>query len=166
MGDRSRNGNHIMQRILLVIVTISILSGLAACAAPAATPTAPALTGDSLRIEGAWARPSVVPNGNSAIYLTIVNPTDQADRLLSVRSPSGMAETHESITENGVVRMEPRPEGYVVAPRSIVVLLPGSKHIMLIGVAEPLAPGDEITATLLFERAGEITLNVPVEDQP
>ncbi len=155
-----------MRRILFVVLAIAALAGLHACAASDSAPVAPALTGDSLRIEGAWARPSIVPNGNSAIYLTIVNPTDQADRLLSVTSPVGMAEAHESITENGVVRMEPRPDGYEVPPRSTVMLLPGGKHIMLMGIAEPLAPGDEITATLFFERAGKIMLTVPVEDQP
>lgn len=155
-----------MRQIFFMILAIAALAGLNACAASDSVPVAPALTGDSLRIEGAWARPSIVPNGNSAIYLTIVNPTDQTDRLVSVTSPSGMAELHESVTEDNVVRMEPRPDGYGVPPRSTVMLLPGGKHIMLMGIAEPLSPGDKITATLVFEKKGEVTLTVAVQEQP
>ncbi len=153
-----------MQRLAtrLVILLITV-TALAACAAPAATP---ALTGDSVRIENAWARPSPVANGNSAIYATLINPTGQADRLVAVKSLAGMAETHESIVEDGVVRMEPRPEGFELPPGGSVELAPGGKHIMLMGVADPLAPGDTLTATFVFEKLGEITLDVPVKEQP
>lgn len=151
-----------MHQILSVIVTLLILTS---CAAPAPTPAVPGGNGDDLWIEGAWARPSVIPNGNSAIYLTIVNPTDQDDRLLSVSSPAGMAELHESITQDGVARMRPRPEGYEIPKRSTLALEPGGKHIMLMGVAEPLTSGDRITATLVFETMREVTLAVPVREQ-
>lgn len=151
-----------MQRILSVIVTLLLLTS---CAAPAPTPAVPGGNGDGLRIDGAWARPSVVPNGNSAIYLTIVNPTDQADRLLSVSSPVGMAELHESITQDGVARMRPRPEGYEIPKRSTLALEPGGKHIMLMGVAAALLPGDQMTVTLVFETLGEMTVTVPVREQ-
>ena len=154
-----------MQRMHFIIVTIMLWAGLAACAAPAAAPATQPLTGDSLRIEGAWARPSIVPNGNSAIYLTIVNPTDHPDRLVAVKSPAGMAETHESVTENNIVRMEPRPGGFEIPARSTVSLLPGGKHIMLMGVAKPLAPGDAITATLVFASMGEVTVTAPIKDE-
>jgi copper(I)-binding protein len=75
-----------------------------------------------------------------------------------------MAELHESVTEDNVVRMEPRPDGYGVPPRSTVMLLPGGKHIMLMGIAEPLSPGDKITATLVFASMGEVTVTVPIKD--
>lgn len=156
-----------MRRIVLVLTVIAMVgAALAACSAPASAPAAAAPGGDSLHVENAWARPSPLPDGNSAIYLTIVNPTGEADRLVAVKSSVGMAETHESVTENGVVRMEPRPDGYEIPAQSSVELAPGGKHIMVMGVADPLAPGDTLTATLTFEKAGEMTVTAPVKEQP
>ena len=45
-----------------------------------------------------------------------------------------------------------------------VELAPGSMHAMLVGIASPLVPGTRLTVTLRFEKAGEITLDVPVRD--
>lgn len=45
-----------------------------------------------------------------------------------------------------------------------VELKPGSYHIMFIGLKQDLVAGNEITLTLTFEKAGEITLTVPVKD--
>ena len=149
-----------MQQILAAILILFLLAG---CVAPA--PTAPALTGDSIRIEQIWARPSPLPNGNSAIYFNLVNPTDAADRLVAVSSPAGMASLHKSVTESGVVRMEAQSEGLVIEPSSSVILAPGGTHVMLMGIAEPLAVGDQISVTLSFEQMGEIILTVPVQEE-
>jgi copper(I)-binding protein len=42
------------------------------------------------------------------------------------------------------------------------VLEPGGLHIMLIGLKQKLAPGDSIPLTLVFEHAGEVTVEIPV----
>ncbi len=50
-----------------------------------------------------------------AVYLTVVNPGSQGDRLLRVETTAAQhAEVHESVEENGVVRMVARPEGFEV----------------------------------------------------
>ncbi len=153
--------------IQMGLILALLALALTACALPA-PPQAqeqPALTGDALRVENAWARPSPMAAGNGAIYLVIVNPTDQADRLVAAASPAAEhTELHETVNDGGVMRMEPRPEGFVVEPKSIVELKPGGKHIMLLGLKEPLETGQEIQVTLTFEKAGEITVTAPVKE--
>jgi hypothetical protein len=43
------------------------------------------------------------------------------------------------------------------------VLKPGAKHIMLIDLVRPLESGTTIEITLHFDRAGPITVQVPVK---
>ncbi len=49
-----------------------------------------------------------------------------------------------------------------VPPHEIVELAPGGLHVILIGVEEPLMEGNELEIVLIFERAGEISVKVPV----
>ena len=38
----------------------------------------------------------------------------------------------------------------------------GGYHAMLINIADPLQPGDTVTLTLIFEKAGEIEITAEV----
>ena len=150
-------------RVWLVIPLIGLL--MAACSAgiPA---EGEAPSNSQLRIEGAWARMVPLPNGNSALYFTVVNPLDQPDHLLFVRTDAGIAEPHESVVENGVSKMLPRPGGFSVPARGTLTLDQGGKHIMVMGVPEPLEPGAVISATLTFANAGVVQMTIPVQAEP
>jgi copper(I)-binding protein len=100
------------------------------------------------------------------VYLTVINPLDRVDHLLSVSSELGTASLHESVNENDVVRMEARPDGFELPPLGRLDLAPGGRHVMIMGIAEPLAAGDVVTITLSFEMYGPMTLAVPVEEKP
>lgn len=143
---------------------VLLLGLIAACAAPAASTPEP--NRDTIYIENAWARPSPLPNGSSSVYLTIANPTAKVAHLLGVSSQLGMTGLHESVTKDNVVSMEARPDGFEVPPNGSLELAPGGKHIMIMGIAEPLAVADTVTVTLNFEMLGPMTISVPVEDQP
>jgi len=43
-------------------------------------------------------------------------------------------------------------------------LAPGGLHIMLIDLTRELTPGDEVTLTLTFEKAGDITVTAVVRE--
>lgn len=147
--------------LLLVVILVAVAACGAGRPAEGEIPS-----GSELRIEGVWARTTPLPHGNSALYFTVVNPLAQPDRLVSVRTDQGLAETHESVVESGISKMLARPEGYIVPAQGTLLLEPGGKHVMILGVLNPLAVGSTISATLTFENAGEITLNVPVQDGP
>ncbi|MCB0115210.1 MAG: copper chaperone PCu(A)C [Caldilineaceae bacterium] len=140
---------------------------LVACAMPTTPMTSmatPELTGDAVRVESPMARPAA-PDGNGAAYFTIVNPTDNADRLLSAQADvANITELHETIEQDGVMRMIPHPEGFEVPAKSIVEFKPGGKHVMLLEIPGGMSVGDEIALILTFENAGTMDLTVPVMD--
>lgn len=110
-------------------------------------------------------RANAVPlaGGNGAIYFTVMNGTAQADRLVAVESDVAASTTlHESISDNNVVRMEARPDGFALPAGGMVELAPGGKHVMLMNLKQPLVEGEQITVTLRFEHATPISVTVPI----
>ena len=106
---------------------------------------------------------AMITSHMGAVYFTVVNPGSRSDRLLRVETGAArLAETHETVEENGVMRMVARPEGFEVPAGGTLELRPGGKHVMLV---EPRAPaandgggsgGGGIGLTLHFEHAGAI----------
>jgi len=109
-------------------------------------------------------RARATPPGISvgAIYFSVKNAGSTADRLLSVSTPvAGKVELHESRLVNGV--MEMRKVTSVECPAgAIVKATPGGLHVMLLGLAAPLAAGSDFDVSLHFRDAGILTLKVPV----
>ena len=61
-----------------------------------------------------------------------------------------------------MVRMTPRPEGFEIATVGQLVLESGGKHIMLIGLVEPLKSGGSIELELVFDHADPARVRVPI----
>lgn len=118
-----------------------------------------------IHVTDAWVRASLPMTNNTALYFTLHNTTDQTVRLTSVSVDDMTAEMHESIMENGVARMEARPDGFEIPPGEHLMLAEGGKHVMLMGIKEPLAAGTEIEVTLEFEGADPVTFMAPVSEE-
>lgn len=118
-----------------------------------------------LTIVDVRARPAPLAGGTGAVYFTVLNGLDTDVQLVSASSPAAnVVETHETVAENGVMKMVPLPDGYTVPAGEALVLKPGGKHIMLIDVIKPLAPGDELSLTVNFDNGESMELTVPVLD--
>lgn len=127
-----------------------------------ASQAGPSATG-ALMVHDAMVRAVPLAGGNGAIYFTVMNGTAQADRLVAVESDvAAAAEMHESVDENNVVRMEPRPDGFDIPAGGSVALAPGGKHVMLMNVKQPLIEGESIAITLRFEHADPLSVTVPI----
>ena len=98
----------------------------------------------------------------AALYMTIENNTDRADRLVAVRTPAArLTELHVSVTsDDGIVRME-RQGVFEVGPGETLALEPGDKHVMLLGV-DPLEVDDTVTIVLEWEIAGSVEIEAVV----
>ena len=117
----------------------------------------------SIEIVAAWARATPPGVDNGAVYCTIVN-RGAADKLVGARSFAAHgAEVHASVSENGIVEMR-RIEALPIGAGTSVELAPGGTHVMLVGLAAPLAAGAKVELTLVFAAAGEIAVEVPVVD--
>lgn len=135
---------------------LAVPPGVLACAAGAAPPP-------EIRVEDAWARPSPYAGAPSAVFATVRNTGDRPDRLLGADSDAAdAAELHRSTLEDGIMRMRPVQAAEVPAGGELR-LEPGGYHIMLLGVREPLAPGDTVALTFRFEHAGAVEVRAPVE---
>lgn len=143
----------------------------------------------SLRIEGAYVRPTVNiaaaaqttmagtdhsghdmnhdmgqgTTGSSAAYFVVVNGGAEEDTLLAA-SMEGASSVglHETIIENNIARMVPRPEGLPIPANGTLRLRPGGPHVMVEGLQQPLTEGLQVELTLRFARAGTLKMQVPV----
>ena len=69
---------------------------------------------------------------------------------------------HTHLMDGDVMRMR-QVEAVEVAAKGMAALKPGSHHIMLIGLKEPLIEGNSFPLTLTFEKAGKVAIEVKVE---
>lgn len=115
----------------------------------------------TVTVNDAWVRASA--GGNGAAYATLANAGTADDRLIAVKGDAAASiELHEVIMEGDVMQMRP-VDGIAVPAGGSAELKPGGSHIMLIGLKAPLAEGDHVALTFVFETAGEIALDVPVQ---
>lgn len=119
------------------------------------------VSASDLVVKDAFARASPTPTATTgAVYLTIASP--EADRLTAVFSPAAaMAHLHESKDENGVMKMQ-MLEALDIAAGEATTFKPGGLHIMLMGLKAPLKKGESIPLELTFEKAGTVSVMVPV----
>lgn len=97
----------------------------------------------TLVVRDAWTRQT--PGSDvAAVYLTLQNPTRQPVTVVGVESSAaGHAMIHESKTEGGISKMRAH-EQLVVAPGETLKFEPGGLHVMLHGLTQPLAVGQNI----------------------
>lgn len=155
---RSRRISRVGTLLFLGVILVLIV---AACA-----PSQPA--GPKIVIENVWARPTRAGMGSkvtSAAYMIIKNEGNEADRLVGVMSDvAEHVEIHQSVMEGNVMKMRPVEGGLEIPAKGQVELKPGGYHVMLIGVKQPLKPGDRFTLILEFEKSGKKTLQVEVKE--
>jgi len=140
-----------------------LLAAAAACAVCAVLPaTADEIFAGDLTISDAFARASPMMAQAGAGFLTITNSGD-ADRLVGATSEvAEIVELHTHVEDNGMLSMR-KVDAIDVPARGRVALKPGSFHIMFIKLKGELKQGERIAATLVFERAGNIAVTLPVK---
>lgn len=140
-----------------------MLSFLKRLALPAALIFATqALADGGIHITDPYAR---FVQGNGVVYFRIDNHTDQPDRLISAQTDIGMVMLMINETDaNGMLKMKTMPEGFPVDPMGSRTLQPAGDHVMLMGLSAEPEQGQTFTLTLTFEKAGKVTLTVPVDN--
>jgi periplasmic copper chaperone A len=117
----------------------------------------------SLQISQPWSRATPKGATVAGAYLKITNTGTTPDRLVGGSSPvAGRFEVHEMTMDNGVMKMRPLKGGLEIKPGQSVEFKPGSYHIMLLDLKQPLKKGDHVKGTLTFEKAGSIDVDYPV----
>ena len=118
---------------------------------------------EGVTVTDAWARASPPGVTKSAVYFRLSLASDAPnDRLVGVVAPKrGEASLHATVSEGGQTRMQAL-EAVAIPSDGAVAFEPGGRHVMVTGLEEPLAAGDELRLVLRFEQTGERALAIPV----
>jgi copper(I)-binding protein len=118
----------------------------------------------SLVIHAPWTR--ATPKGAPVAggYLIIENTGDQPDRLVggSFAASAGFA-IHQMAMKEGVMSMAPVEGGLEIPAHGSVELGPGATHLMFLGLKQQLKQNDAVGGTLVFEKAGVVTVSYVVQ---
>ena len=116
-----------------------------------------------LDIHNAWIRdlPPTIPV--RAGYMTVHNAQSQTVSIVSIRSDAfASVEIHQTIKQDGMVRMEPVPT-LTIEPDSTVQLAPGGLHLMMMHPKNPTKPGDVLEIVIELDDGSTQTLNMTVK---
>ena len=109
-----------------------------------------------------WTRATASAGGTGAGYMVLVNNGDTPDRLIAAASPAAeVMELHTNVMQDGVMMMRP-VEAIELPVGESVSLEPRGLHVMFIRTTTPFRPGTPVSLTLIFETAGEVTVELPV----
>jgi periplasmic copper chaperone A len=117
-----------------------------------------------VKVEGAWARPTVPGQQGGGGYVSLTSA--QTDRLLGgTTAVADRFELHTMTMAGDVMQM--RQVDHIALPAGQKVeLKPGGLHVMFIGLKQPLPLGSKVPVTLKFERAGEVRVEFEVMSRP
>ncbi len=116
-----------------------------------------------IEVHDQYARSSNAMAG--AAFMTIHNHGDVDDHLLRVTSDaSARVELHTHIEDaDGVMRMTHVEEGFALPAGGEITLQRGAEHVMFMGLNQPFEQDDIVTITFVFEQAGEVVVEIPVD---
>jgi copper(I)-binding protein len=142
---------------LLIPAALLLLAGCNQTAEPEALA--------AVSVTDATCRPTLNGRDVTGCYVTLT--ASRNDRLVSVAAPlAGLAQIHEMKVEDGVMKMAELKDGLALPAGEAVALKPGGDHIMLMGLKQPLAAGEQISITLNFEHAQPIGIRAVVAQPP
>lgn len=147
-----------MRKLVFALLLLSLL--------PIGATAAQESTCNALLVGNVWARASMMVAGNSAVFGTLANLTESEDTLVGASTEvAEVVEIHESsVDADGVMSMNPLPEGLNLMAGQVVTLEPGGLHIMLINLQKDLVAGETFELTLEFENAGSLTVPVMIQE--
>ncbi|MBC8157759.1 MAG: copper chaperone PCu(A)C [Rhodospirillales bacterium] len=144
-------------RKFVLIALFSILTGFAG-----ASVAAEFKSGDIV-ITDPWARASASKMMKAgAAFMMLKNNGANADRVIEAQSTiAKKTELHTHLMEKGVMKMR-QVQAIDVPAGKMVPLKPGGLHVMFMGLHSPLKEGAKFSLTLVLEKAGKITFDVPI----
>ena len=118
-----------------------------------------------IQVRHPWSR-ATPPGAKVAVgYMEIRNRGQQPDRLVSASTPvAKRVEMHVTQREGEVMKMR-QVESFEIPARERFTLRPGGSHLMLVDVVQPLQKGERFTMKLRFERAGELEIELEVQER-
>lgn len=140
-----------------------VITVAAFCLAPFAAQADGQHSHHPITISNASAR-ILLQNRPGSVYMQVHNSGDAADKLISASSPlAKRVEIHTHLMTDGVMRMRPVAGGVNVAAHGDVEFKSGGLHLMVFGLKSKLKMGEALPITVVFEKAGAIDFNAPLQ---
>jgi periplasmic copper chaperone A len=141
------------------LVAVLLMLGLAGLAWPHSHEK-----GD-IQVRHPWSR-ATPPGAQVAVgYMEIRNNGAQPERLVAASTAvAKRVEMHITQRDGEVMRMR-QVKDFEIPARERVTLRPGGSHLMLVDLTQPLKKGERFTMRLRFERAGELDIELEIQEQ-
>lgn len=111
-----------------------------------------------LKVEHPWLRAPLDGETTAYFFAFLHNAGDAPDKLVAVKSEKfGSVEFHGDAKNPGAVAP------VVLAPKSKTTLAPGGAHVILLDIKKHLEVGWGLEMTLVFEKAGEVTIDAAID---
>ncbi|WP_417700833.1 copper chaperone PCu(A)C [Pseudophaeobacter sp.] len=144
---------------------MSLKSVLFAAVAAVSLAGAASAEGAKIMVQDQYARVSTKMATSGAAFMNIMNMSSEADQLLAVRSDvAKRVELHTHMESgDGIMKMVHVEDGFAIPAEGSHLLQRGGDHVMFMGLTETLEHGDVVPLTLVFQNAGEISIEIPVD---
>ncbi|CAN5474624.1 hypothetical protein BH10PSE7_BH10PSE7_14840 [soil metagenome] len=107
-----------------------------------------------------WALP--VTGDETRVFFPLMNRGKTEDELVAARTSIA---TQVEFRENNRYDT-PAPASFKIEPGKPLPMRAGARHLRLLGLSKPLAKGDKFMLILDFRDAGEVSVEVFVQDKP
>lgn len=146
--------------------TAAAATSATATTAVAGVEQAPVFRAGTLSIHNVVApAPAAVDDGPApvAVYFLVMNDGEEEDTLDAVEVARAEATLHDPVPLRGTgMQSMQRIETASIPPGEMLRFVPGGRHVMVEGFAQPLAAGDSLAMTMLFRRAGRVPVTARV----
>jgi len=171
-NNRDRAGAALVSIVALLLTSpgamaqqsddMNAMAGMKMAPAAAVAGMAPVKAGD-LDLSSGYVKAMLPGQPVGGGYITIHNGGSGGDRLISVSSPAAAkVELHEMTMKDNIMRMRELKDGIAIAAGATVSLSPNTLHMMFQQVKVPFKQGGTVPVTLTFEKAGVVSLTLPV----
>lgn len=118
-----------------------------------------------IMVMDAYARTGRPGAPTGAVFMMLHNMGDTEDRLIGAKSSAARAvQIHATEVKDDIVSMRHLEDGVPLDAGAVHEFARGGDHVMLMGLTESLENGDTVPVTLIFEKAGEVTVDVIVDN--
>ncbi len=116
-----------------------------------------------LMVQNPYARATPPTAATSAVFGEIFNKSNVDRFIVSATTPAaGKVELHDVIIDGDMMKMRQIPEFKIPANASLE-LKPGSFHIMLFNLTQPLKEGEKIDVQVTFKNGEELIFTAPIK---
>ncbi|MCF2572262.1 copper chaperone PCu(A)C [Brevibacterium sp. UCMA 11754] len=142
-----------MNTTLMATMSVAFMIGLSACNQSQASEPEEAsssqISVDSLSLDNAWVK--AADDGMTAVFGELKNNSDKDINLVAAKyDDADQVQLHETLEDNsGGMSMQEKKGGFTIPAGKSLSLKPGGDHIMVMGLAKPIKPGEEISLELV-----------------